>query len=138
MSKEEFLHRVAKHEFAEFEEVYSGAFYGTLQSELQRIWDKGRHVIFDVDVEGGLRLKHKYPEKALAVFVRPPSLPELEKRLAERGTDGPDKLKERLAKASKEIAYAGKFDRILLNDHLEKACEEAEKLVRDFIFDRKD
>ena len=133
ISKEEFLHRVAKHEFVEFEEVYSGTFYGTLFSEIQRIWDEGKHVVFDIDVEGGLRLKKKYEENALAIFVQPPSLEILIERLTGRGTDSAEKLAERFKKAEKELQYADKFDVILKNDDLKTACEEAEKLVRNFI-----
>lgn len=133
ISQEEFLHRVAKHEFVEFEEVYSGTYYGTLRAELDRIWEKGRHVIFDVDVEGGLRLKKKFPRQALAVFVQPPSLEVLKQRLARRRTDSPEKLKERISKAEHELQYAGEFDVILLNDDLDKACKKAEELVTDFL-----
>lgn len=133
ISKEEFLHRVARHEFVEFEEVYSGAFYGTLMSELDRIWDEGKHVIFDIDVEGGLRLKKKYPERSLAIFVQPPTLDTLKARLAARGTDSPEKLEERYQKASRELAYAPRFDVVLVNDELEKACAEAERLVGNFV-----
>lgn len=133
ISKEEFLHRVAKHEFVEFEEVYSGTFYGTLFSEIERIWSEGKHVVFDIDVEGGLRLKKKYESNALAVFVQPPSLEILIKRLTGRGTDSPEKLAERFKKAEKELQYADKFDVILKNDDLNTACKEAEKLVKEFI-----
>src|SRR5690606_35079473 len=133
ISKEEFLHRVAKHEFVEFEEVYSGTFYGTLFSEIQRIWDEGKHVVFDIDVEGGLRLKKKYGKDALAIFVQPPSLEILIERLTGRGTDSPEKLAERFKKAEKELQYADKFDVILKNHELQTACEEAEKLVKGFI-----
>ncbi len=133
ISKEHFLHKVAKHEFVEFEEVYTGTFYGTLFSEIQRIWDEGKHVIFDLDVEGGLRLKKKYGENALAIFVQPPSLEILIERLTNRGTDNPEKLKERIVKAEKELLYAPKFDVILNNFELETACKEAEKLVGDFL-----
>jgi guanylate kinase len=133
ISKEEFLHKVAKHEFVEFEEVYSGTFYGTLKSEIDRIWDSGKTVVFDIDVEGGLRLKKKYGDQALAIFVQPPSLEVLVQRLAGRGTDSEEKLKERIAKAEKELNYAEKFDIILPNNELQIACKEAEKLVRDFI-----
>ncbi len=133
ISKEDFLHKVAKHEFVEFEEVYSGTFYGTLKSEIQRIWNDGNHVIFDLDVEGGLRLKKKYGEHALAIFVQPPSLDVLIERLRGRGTDSEEKLQERIAKASKELSYADKFDVILKNYDLEIACNEAEQLVREFL-----
>ncbi|WP_207428507.1 guanylate kinase [Pedobacter sp. SYSU D00535] len=134
ITKEEFLHKVAKHEFVEFEEVYSGTFYGTLKSEIQRIWNEGKHVVFDIDVEGGLRLKKKYGENALAIFVQPPSLEVLIERLSGRGTDSPEKLKERIQKAGKELSYADKFDIILPNNDLKTACEEAEQLVRHFLF----
>lgn len=133
ISKEDFLHRVARQEFVEFEEVYSGTFYGTLRSEIQRIWDNDQHVIFDIDVEGGLRLKRKYENDALAIFVQPPSLEVLKERLTGRGTDSAEKLQERFVKAEKELAYADKFDVILKNHDLETACIEAEKLVGDFI-----
>lgn len=133
ISKEEFLHKVAHQEFVEFEEVYSGTFYGTLRSEIERIWNTGNHVIFDIDVEGGLRLKRKFEDDALAIFVQPPSLEVLKERLAGRGTDSEEKLQERYAKVEKELAYADKFDVILKNFELEKACAEAEQLVGDFL-----
>lgn len=133
ISKEEFLHRIAKHEFVEFEEVYSGTFYGTLRSEIKRIWTNNKHVLFDLDVEGGLRLKRKYNEQALAVFVQPPSLEILIQRLTGRGTDNEEKLKERIEKASKELNYASQFDIILTNDNLAHACEEAEEMVMEFL-----
>jgi guanylate kinase len=133
ISKEEFLHRIAKKQFVEFEEVYSGTFYGTLRSEIQRIWDKGKTVIFDIDVEGGLHLKRKYEKHALAIFVQPPSLLVLIERLTGRGTDSPEKLEERFAKAKKELNYAPQFDIILKNHELETACKEAELLVDDFL-----
>jgi len=135
ISKEEFLHRIAKKEFIEFEEVYAGTFYGTLRSEVDRIWASGKHVIFDIDVEGGLHLKRKFHDRALAVFVQPPSLETLIQRLRGRGTDSEEKLRERIAKAEKELAYAERFDVILQNDELEKACQEAERLMLDFIGD---
>jgi guanylate kinase len=133
ISKEEFLHRIAKKQFVEFEEVYSGTFYGTLRSEIQRIWDKGKTVIFDIDVEGGLHLKRKYEDQALAIFVQPPSLEVLIERLTGRGTDSAEKLKERFAKAEKELNYAPQFDIILKNHELDTACSEAELLVTDFL-----
>lgn len=133
VSQESFLHKVAKHEFIEFEEVYSGTFYGTLKAEIDRIWSEDKHVIFDLDVEGGLRLKKKFEKNALAIFVQAPSLDVLIERLRGRGTDTEEKLKERISKASKEMTYADKFDVILANDDLSKACEEAEKLVEAFL-----
>jgi len=133
ISKESFLHKVAHQEFVEFEEVYNGTFYGTLRSEIQRIWDEGKHVIFDIDVEGGLRLKRKFEENALAIFVQPPSLEVLKERLTGRGTDSESKLQERFIKAEKELKYADRFDVILKNYDLEVACKEAEQLISDFI-----
>lgn len=133
ISKEDFLHKVAHQEFVEFEEVYNGTFYGTLRSEIERIWNADKHVIFDIDVEGGLRLKRKYEEDALAIFVQPPSLDVLKERLSGRGTDSTEKLAERFIKAEKELNYADKFDVILKNDDLDTACEEAERLVSTFI-----
>jgi guanylate kinase len=136
ISKEEFLHRVAHKEFVEFEEVYSGTFYGTLRSEIERIWDKGHHVIFDIDVIGGLHLKKKYEENALAIFVQPPSLEVLIERLTKRGTDSPEKLKERISKAENELGYADQFDVVLKNNDLKAAFAEAERLVVDFLNDK--
>lgn len=133
ITKEDFLHRVAHQEFVEFEEVYNGTFYGTLKSEIDRIWNDGKHVIFDIDVEGGLRLKRKYEGDALAIFVQPPSLEVLKERLTGRGTDSAEKLAERFVKAEKELNYADKFDVILKNFDLDTACQEAEQLVGDFI-----
>lgn len=133
ISQKEFLHRIAQKEFVEFEEVYSGTFYGTLRAEIDRIWADGKHVIFDIDVVGGLHLKRKYDGKALAIFVQPPSLEVLIDRLSGRGTDSEAKLQERYAKAAKELAYAPQFDVILKNYDLDVACEEAKTLVSGFI-----
>ncbi|MDB5143689.1 MAG: guanylate kinase [Mucilaginibacter sp.] len=133
ISKEEFLHLIARKYFVEFEEVYSGTFYGTLRTEIERIWKTDKTVIFDIDVEGGLHLKRKYGEAALAIFVQPPSLEVLKERLAGRGTDSPEKLQERFAKAEKELNYAPQFDIILKNHDLQTACVEAEELVKNFL-----
>ena len=133
ISKEDFLHRIAQKEFVEFEEVYKDNFYGTLRSEIERLWSEGKQVIFDIDVEGGLHLKKKFGDRALAVFVQPPSLEVLIERLHGRATDSPEKLKERIEKAEKELAYADKFDLILKNDDLKTACAEAEQLVSKFL-----
>ncbi|HEK22139.1 MULTISPECIES: guanylate kinase [unclassified Mucilaginibacter] len=135
ISKEEFLHRIAKKQFVEFEEVYTGTFYGTLRTEIERIWQTGKTVIFDIDVEGGMHLKRKYQHQALAIFVQPPSLEVLIERLSGRGTDSTEKLQERFAKAEKELNYAPQFDIILKNYDLETACKEAEDLVTRFIGD---
>ncbi len=133
MTKEEFLHRIAKKEFVEFEEVYSDTYYGTLRSEIERIWKAGKHVIFDIDVEGGLHLKRKYPDNSLAIFVMPPSVDVLISRLRGRGTDSEEKLRERVAKAEKELGYAERFDLILHNNNLGEACAEAEELLMQFL-----
>ncbi len=133
ISQEKFLHKIAQKEFVEFEEVYSGTFYGTLRSEIERIWAEGKHVIFDIDVEGGLHLKKKFGDWALAIFVQPPSLEVLIERLTSRGTDNVIKLAERITKAKNELKYADRFDVILKNFDLNIACEEAEKLVNDFL-----
>jgi guanylate kinase len=133
ISKEDFLHRIAQKEFVEFEEVYKDNFYGTLRSEIERLWSEGKQVIFDIDVEGGLHLKKKFGHRALAVFVQPPSLEVLIERLHGRATDSQEKLKERIEKAEKELAYADKFDLILKNDELKTACAEAEQLVSKFL-----
>lgn len=133
ISLPEFTHRIAKKQFVEFEEVYTGTFYGTLRTEIERIWAKGKTVIFDIDVEGGMHLKRKYAEQALAIFVQPPSLEVLIERLTGRGTDSHEKLQERFGKAEKELNYAPQFDIILKNHDLETACKEARELVTNFI-----
>lgn len=133
MTKENFLHKIAQKDFVEFEEVYSGTFYGTLRSEIERIWSEGKHVIFDIDVEGGIHLKKKYGDSALAIFVQPPSLEVLIERLTSRGTDLPEKLAERIKKADKELQYASRFDIVLKNNDLDTACKEAEQIVGDFL-----
>ena len=133
IKKEEFLHRIAKKQFVEFEEVYAGTFYGTLRTEIERIWQEGKTVIFDIDVQGGLHLKRKYDGQALAIFVQPPSLEVLKERLTGRGTDSHEKLQERFIKAEKELDYAPQFDIILKNHDLQTACSEAEEIVKNFI-----
>lgn len=132
ISKESFLHKIAQKEFVEFEEVYSGTFYGTLRSEIDRIWAEGKIVVFDIDVIGGLHLKRKFGKQALSIFVQPPSLEVLIERLRSRATDSEEKLEERIEKADKELKYANEFDVILENNQLEEACREAEKLVELF------
>lgn len=130
---DEFRKMIAEDKFVEYEEVYAGSFYGTLKSEVQRIWDKGHVMIFDVDVKGGVNLKKYFGDKALSVFIQAPSVEELRKRLVARGTDSAEAIAKRVAKASEEMTYADKFDYILVNDDLQKAYAEAEKVVDDFL-----
>lgn len=130
---DEFRKMIAEDKFVEYEEVYAGSFYGTLKSEVQRIWDKGHVIIFDVDVKGGVNLKKYFGDKALSVFIQAPSVEELRKRLVARGTDSAEAIAKRVAKASEEMTYADKFDYILVNNDLQKAYAEAEKVVDDFL-----
>lgn len=133
ISPEEFRQRIANGEFLEYEEVYTGKFYGTLKSEVERILDSGRNVIFDVDVVGGLNIKKYYGDQALALFIQPPSIEELEKRLKHRATDAPEVIASRVAKAEYELSFAPRFDHIIVNDILEKAQEEAYQTIRQFL-----
>ena len=133
LSEEEFRRRISEGGFVEFEEVYSGSFYGTLKSEVERIWAKGHVIIFDVDVKGGVNLKRYFGDSALSVFIQAPSVEELRKRLVLRGTDSPEAIDRRVAKAAEEMTYAPKFDRVLINDDLEKAFAEAESMVSEFL-----
>lgn len=130
---EEFKQHIKNEDFIEWEEVYRDHFYGTLKSEVERLWAQGKHVIFDIDVAGGLRIKKKFPERTLAVFVKPPSVDELKRRLKERSTEPEEKINMRIAKASVELATAPQFDLILRNDDLETAKKEAVALVRQFL-----
>lgn len=130
---EGFKQKIADDAFVEWEEVYSNNFYGTLKSEMERIWSQGKVVIFDVDVIGGLNLKKQFMDDALAIFVKPPSYEELEKRLRGRSTESEDKINQRMEKATKELAFSGEFDKILINDHLDDACFKAEIFVREFL-----
>lgn len=133
LSAKEFKNKIKNDEFLEWEEVYRDNFYGTLKTEVERIWAKGKHVIFDIDVSGGLRIKRKFPDETLAVFVKPPSIDELKIRLKKRKTESDDKINMRIAKASAELATAPLFDVIIENDNLEKALNEAEVLISDFV-----
>jgi guanylate kinase len=133
LSLEEFKNKISKEEFLEWEEVYRDNFYGTLKSEVARIWEKGKHVIFDIDVVGGLDIKRIYPERTLSVFVKPPSVEELKNRLKKRSTETEEKINMRLAKASVELATAPQFDFIIENDKLNVALKEAENLVAGFL-----
>ncbi|MBP5392165.1 MAG: guanylate kinase [Bacteroidales bacterium] len=129
LSAKEFKKRVKNNEFVEYEEVYPGSFYGTLKSEVERIWAKGNVIMFDVDVKGGVNIKKIFGEKAFTVFIMPPSLEVMEQRLRARGTDSDEAIKTRIAKAAEEMTYAAKFDTVLVNDVLEESFAKAERLV---------
>mgnify|MGYP002622068174 CR=1 FL=1 len=133
LSTDEFRKRIENNEFIEWEEVYDGNYYGTLKSEIERIWKQEKVVIFDVDVEGGINLKKYFGENALSVFVQPPSVEALEKRLRFRNTESEESLQKRVSKAASELTKANCFDVVLLNDVLEKAFKEAESIVSKFI-----
>ncbi len=133
LSLQEFKSKIKNNAFLEWEEVYRDNFYGTLKAEVERIWAMGKNVIFDIDVSGGLRIKRKFPEQTLAIFVKPPSIDELKIRLKKRKTETEDKINMRVAKASAELATAPLFDVIVVNDNLEKALKDAEKLVSNFV-----
>ena len=132
VSKEEFEQKIRKGEFVEYEEVYAGSYYGTLQSEVERIWAKGHIILFDIDVKGGINIKRLYGRHALAVFIQPPSVEALKERLVKRGTDSPQAIERRVAKAEEELEYAKNFDRVIVNDSLECALREAEAVVETF------
>ena len=133
LTQEEFKEKIINDEFVEWEEVYPGNFYGTMKSEVDRIWSQGKHVLFDVDVKGGLNLKKYFKENSLAVFVKVPSIQVLKERLYDRNTESDDSLSRRLYKAEFETKFIDQFDTILINDDLENACSKAEKLVQEFI-----
>ena len=133
LSAAEFQAKIVANEFVEYEEVYTDNFYGTLKTELERIWAMGKHVIFDIDVIGGLNIKKQFPKKTLAIFVSPPSVEELERRLRFRQTETDEKIQMRLAKAEREIAESDKFDIILKNYDLEIAKNDAYTLVHDYL-----
>ena len=133
LSQEAFQKKIEEDAFVEYEEVYNGAFYGTLRSEVERLWSEGKNVLFDIDVVGGLNIKEQFPEETLAIFVQPPSLEELENRLRKRGTETEDKIQQRLDKSAKELIYSQDFDVILVNDNLNTAKQEVVRLVKQFL-----
>lgn len=133
LSGEEFDRKVAEDAFVEWEEVYAGTKYGTLRSELERIWAEGHTILFDVDVKGGVRLKNIFGSDALSIFVMPPSIEELRNRLVGRATDSPEKIEQRIAKADEELGYAEKFDLVVVNDDLEEAVGKVREAVVGFI-----
>lgn len=132
LSPEKFREKIENEEFVEYEEVYTDKYYGTLKSEIQRIWDDGKIVIFDVDVKGGISLKNYFQEKALSIFIMPPSVEELERRLQHRNTDDAETIKTRVAKAEEEISHQNSFDKIIINDNLDEAKSEIEALIQEF------
>jgi len=133
LTTEEFKSKIKNNEFVEWEEVYDSMFYGTLKSEIERIWKSGKNVIFDVDVKGGLSLTKYFGDKALAIFIKPPSLEELENRLRARGTESEETVQRRISKASHELEFAKFFDKIVLNNKLEDAQQEAYSIIKTFI-----
>ena len=132
LSPEEFRRKIENDEFLEYEEVYHDRFYGTLKEQVERQREAGRNVVFDVDVKGGTNIKKHYGEEALSIFIQPPSVEELRRRLEKRGTDSPEAIEERVRKAAYEMTFAPQFDRILINDNLEKALAEALEMVGGF------
>lgn len=137
LTSDEFRRLIAEDKFVEYEEVYEGRFYGTLKSEIERIWAAGHVIIFDVDVKGGVNLKKYFGNAALSVFIQAPSVESLRERLVKRGTDSPEAIEERVAKAAEEMTYAPEFDYVLVNDDLRTAFAESEKVVEDFLDDGK-
>ncbi len=133
LSPQEFQERIQSNQFVEWEEVYPGKYYGTLQSEIDRIWAEGKHVLFDVDVQGGLNLKNYFQDHALGIFVAPPSLEVLEQRLRNRDADSESSIRERVMKASQELGFQDQFDHVIINSELDKTMESIHKLIADFL-----
>ena len=131
-SEQQFRELIARDAFVEYEEVYPGSFYGTLRSEVERIWAKGHVILFDIDVKGGVNLKRIFGDSAMSVFVKPPSIEELRRRLEGRGTDTPEAIERRVAKAAEELGYESRFDKVLENDCLERTLAEADSLIESF------
>ena len=133
LTPDEFRRRIANNEFLEYEEVYEDRFYGTLKSQVERQLEEGQNVVFDVDVVGGCNIKQHYGDRALSIFIQPPSIEELRKRLEHRATDTPEVIESRLAKAEYELSFAPKFDKVIVNDDLEKAKAEALQTITKFL-----
>jgi guanylate kinase len=134
VTPEEFRRRIDNDDFLEYEEVYKDRYYGTLKQQVEAQLEKGENVVFDVDVKGGCNIKNYYGDRALSVFIQPPSIEELRNRLTGRGTDAPEVIEDRIARASFELTFAPKFDKVVVNDDLDKAKAEALKIVKDFLF----
>lgn len=133
MSEATFREKIDHQEFIEWEMVYEGKYYGTLKSELTRIWNEGKLPVLDIDVKGAIHVQQEFPGKVLSLFIQPPSVEELRRRLQGRGTETEETLNTRVSKASYELSFSHQFSHVVLNDELSRACEEAENLVRDFI-----
>lgn len=132
-TREEFEDKIRNGEFVEYEEVYEGSYYGTLKSEVERIWAKGHAIIFDIDVKGGVNLKSLYGDTAMSVFIMPPDMETLKKRLESRGTDSAESIEKRLARAKEEMEYRAKFDHVVVNDDLETAVKDTRRLIDAFL-----
>jgi guanylate kinase len=133
MSVEEFKGRIQNHSFVEWEMVYEGKYYGTLKSEIHRIWKEEKVPLLDIDVQGAVHVRQQHPEQTLSIFIEPPSVDELKNRLSSRGTETPESLATRINKATYELSFKDHFDKVIVNDDLDKACKEAEKIVADFL-----
>ena len=133
LTEEDFRRRISEGDFLEYEEVYPGCFYGTLRSEVDRTLARGENVILDIDVQGGLNVKKIYGDRALTLFIQPPSIERLRERLERRGTDAPEVIERRLAKAETELSFAPKYDAVIVNDDLEEACQAAARTIEDFL-----
>ena len=131
--EDDFKEKIRQKEFAEWEMVYEGKYYGTLKSEMKRIWNQGKAVVLDVDVKGALHVQGQYPEQSLSIFIEPPSIDELKKRLLSRGTETDESLAARINKAAYEISFKDQFNKVIVNDDLAKACKEAETIVSEFL-----
>ncbi|WP_018107149.1 guanylate kinase [Porphyromonas bennonis] len=133
LTEEDFRRRISEGDFLEYEEVYPGCFYGTLRSEVDRTLAQGENVILDIDVQGGLNVKKIYGDRALTLFIQPPSIERLRERLERRGTDAPEVIERRLAKAETELSFAHRYDAVVVNDDLEEACRDAARVIEDFL-----
>lgn len=133
ISVDDFKDKIKKNEFIEWEMVYEGKYYGTLRSELQKIWDEGKAPLLDIDVNGAMHVQRRYPDQSLSVFIEPPSIEELKRRLESRGTETPESLATRLNKAAYEISFKDQFDKVIVNDDLDRACKQAEAIISGFL-----
>ncbi len=133
ISEDEFKQKIEENAFVEWEMVYEGSYYGTLKAELERIWNLGKTPILDIDVKGAIHLQDQFPHRCLSIFIEPPSVEELKKRLESRGTESPESLANRVNKASYELSFKNHFHKNILNDNLEKACRETEEVIKEFL-----